>query len=430
MRNITWLLVLAAVAPVCAQDRLVLVSPHWEGIRIEFDAAFKTYYRRRFGRTVALQWLDVGGTMAILRFIRTSFKASPNGIGVDVFWGGGVDPYVQLQRDGLLQPVKLAPSVLRRLPQTIAGFPLYDPQGHWYGAAVSGFGILFNKAILRLRQMPTPRAWDDLGDPVWFGWMELPDPRRSGSAHMMCEIILQAYGWEKGWEVLTHLFANAKRVTPGSEEPVTDVSIGEIAAAPCIDFYGWSKIAQVGGDKLGFIYPRRLTVINPDAIAVLKGAPNLSVAKAFLEFVLSEEGQRLWLLPVGAAGGLRHFTLARMSVLPHLYAQLGGRAVVRVNPFRFPVGFRYDSRKGNARIDVLNSLLGAFLVDAHRELQAAWRRWVISGKAAARFHQRVCRPPVSEAEVMELAPRWATDRALAAQTETAWAHRARQRYRF
>jgi ABC-type Fe3+ transport system substrate-binding protein len=429
MRKVCWL-VLLMVTMSAAQDQLVLVSPHWEGIRLEFESAFKAHYQRTFRRTVQLRWLDVGGTMAILRFIRTSFQATPNSIGVDVFWGGGVDPYVQLQKDGLLQPVRLSPQGMRRLPKAIAGFPLYDPQGHWYGAAVSGFGILVNRVIVGMRGMTPPTTWEDLGKPEWFGWMEIPDPRRSGSAHMMCEIILQAYGWRKGWEVLTHLFANAKRITPGSEEPVTDVSIGEIAAAPCIDFYGWSKIAQVGGDKLQFVYPPRLTVINPDAIAILKGAPNLRVAKAFLEFVLSDEGQKLWLLPVGAKGGPRHFNLARMSVLPHLYEQLGDQAIVKVNPFRFPVGFRYDSRKGNARIDVLNSLLGAFLIEPHRELQAAWRRWVVSGRASGRFHERICRPPVSEEQVMQLSTQWATDRAMAAKLETQWANQARRRYRF
>lgn len=405
---------------VSAQDKLVLVSPHWEGIQREFEWAFKNYYRKRTGRTVTLQWLDVGGTMAILRYIRTNFSKSPKGIGVDIFWGGGIDPYLQLKREGLLQPVRISPSILRQLPKTIAGIPLYDPEGTWYGAAVSGFGIVFNKAILKTLKIRQPRTWEDLTNPKFFNWIAMPDPRRSGSAHMMCEIILQAYGWEKGWDILAKIFANSKRVAPGSDEPVTDVANGEIAAAPSIDFYAWAKIAEAGEELLGFVYPPRLTVINPDAIAVLKGAPNLKVARIFLEFALSEEGQRLWLLPRGAPGGPKQFTLARMSVLPHLYGRLKGRTVIKVNPFHFKPGFRYDSRKGDLRIDVLNSLLGAFFITTHKDLKAYWQRAM---KSKVTF-----KPPISETEVMRLARKWAIERKLAAQKETEWVRLAKTSY--
>lgn len=428
MRGI-WLgmVLLASSLSVGAQDRLVLLSPHWEGIRLEFERAFQEHYRRTTNRTVTFQWMDVGGTMAILRFIRTGFKKTPGGIGVDVFWGGGVDPFLQLKREGLLQPVKLSPDVLRKLPKTIAGMPLYDPQGYWFGAAVSGFGIVFNKAVLKTMRLKTPKTWEDLGDPKLFGWVEIADPRRSGSAHMMCEIILQAYGWEKGWEVLTHLFANAKRVQPGSEEPVSDVANGEVAAAPSIDFYAWTKIAEAGEEILGFVYPPKLTVINPDSIALLKGAPNRKVAQAFIQFVLSEQGQKLWLLPRGAKDGPKQFTLARMSVLPHLYDRLGKEAIVKVNPFKFKPGFHYDSRKGDARIDVLNSLMGAFFVDTHPALKAAWQK-IVKGKASVNAHRRLCAPPISEGEVMKLAKKWATDRKLAVSKEAEWMRLAKEQY--
>ncbi|MFA0753850.1 MAG: hypothetical protein IMHGJWDQ_001673 [Candidatus Fervidibacter sp.] len=405
-----------------AQDKLVLVSPHWEGIQREFEWAFQAHYRKRTGRSVTLQWVDVGGTMAILRYIRTNFKKAPQGIGVDIFFGGGLDPYLQLKREKLLQRVKIAPEVVRKLPKTVAGVPLYDPEGYWYGAAVSGFGIVFNKVVLKTLRLKEPRTWVDLTNPKLFNWVSIPDPRRSGSAHMMCEIILQAYGWERGWDILAKIFANAKRVAQGSDEPVTDVANGEVAAALSIDFYAWAKIAETGEEMLGFIYPHRLTVINPDAIAMLKGAPHPQVAKAFMEFVLSETGQKLWLLPRGAPGGPKQFTLARMSVLPHLYEQLAKQAIVKVNPFRLKASFRYDATKGDLRINVLNSLLGAFFITPHRELKVHWQRALKAGRRVT------FRPPVSEAEIMRLAPRWAEDSKLAAQKEAEWTRLAQSLY--
>ena len=32
-----------------AQDKLVIISPHWEGIETEFDTGFKTWYTKETG---------------------------------------------------------------------------------------------------------------------------------------------------------------------------------------------------------------------------------------------------------------------------------------------------------------------------------------------------------------------------------------------
>src|SRR5207344_1006726 len=55
---------------VAAADRLVLLSPHWKGIEDEFERGFKAHHLRETGRTVEIEWLDVGGTSEVLRFIR------------------------------------------------------------------------------------------------------------------------------------------------------------------------------------------------------------------------------------------------------------------------------------------------------------------------------------------------------------------------
>lgn len=420
-------LVLVSTGMLWCQDRLVLISPHWEGIRVEFEQAFKNHYRRTRRRTVTFRWVDVGGTMAILRYIETSFRARPKGIGIDLMWGGGLDPFLRLKREGFLQKVKLSPQVIKKIPKTVASVPLYDREGYWYGAALSGFGIVYNKVVLRVQGLKTPKTWAELGDPKLFGWVEIADPRRSGSAHMMCEIILQAYGWEKGWEVLTCLFANARRITPGSEEPVTDVANGDVACAPSIDFYAWTKIAEVGDEILGFVYPPQLTVLNPDGIAMLKGAPHPRVAKAFMEFVLSGPGQRLWMLPTGAPGGPKRFTLARMSILPSLYRRLKN-TVIKVNPFRFKLGWRYDPQKGDKRIAVLNSLIGALLVDTHRQLRQAWGRLIRKGTVSRTTLKWLCSVPISEEEALNLAERWGEDRSLAVRMEMEWVKFARRKY--
>ena len=111
-RALLWIFLLSvglllAFPGVGSADRLVLISPHWEGIKYEFERAFKAWYRRETGRNVDLEWIDVGGTSETLRFIQSEFKSKPAGIGIDVFFGGGVDPYMALKADTLLQPYRL-----------------------------------------------------------------------------------------------------------------------------------------------------------------------------------------------------------------------------------------------------------------------------------------------------------------------------------
>ena len=83
-------------------DKLVLISPHWEGIRYEFERAFKTRYQRETGRTVELEWIDVGGSSETLRFLQSEFRNKPAGIGIDIFFGGGLEPYLTIKTERLL----------------------------------------------------------------------------------------------------------------------------------------------------------------------------------------------------------------------------------------------------------------------------------------------------------------------------------------
>src|SRR5215471_18334142 len=204
------LVVILNISLAAAQDRLVLLSPHWKGIEEEFERAFKAHYQRETGRTVALEWMDVGGTSEVLRFIRSEFSNKPGGVDIDIFFGGGLQPYLALKQEHLLESYMLPQQLLEKIPPHLGGVPLYDPDYTWYGATLAGFGIVYNKVVLGLIKKPVISTWEGLASPAAFGWVGSSDPRKSGSIHMVYEIILQAYGWEKGWRIITGLGANVR----------------------------------------------------------------------------------------------------------------------------------------------------------------------------------------------------------------------------
>ena len=392
-----------ASGSACAADRLVLLSPHWQGIRLEFTDAFRRHYRATAGRDVELQWLDVGGGSSdIVRYIESQFLVKPAGIGVDVLFGGGTDPYQYLKDRGLLAPCRLPAAVLAALAPDIAGMPLYDPGHRWYSASLTGFGIITNRAVLKRLGLPEPQRWADLARPEYFSWVGAADPRKSGSAHMAYEIILQAYGWEKGWQVLTAIGANARGFSSAAGQIPKDVTAGEVACGLSIDFYAWAQVRIYGPEVVGFVLPRDLTVVNGDAIAVLKGAPNRRLAEEFVAFVAGEAGQRLQMLNRGEPGGPVRHDLARFGVIPRLYGELTGRTSVTLNPFEGTGGFRFDAEKAALRRTIVDDLIGTLIVDRRPELAAAWRAALKTMPAAAAM-EKVTALPLTEAQALAIA---------------------------
>lgn len=417
-----------AVKPSGPTRKLVIISPHWEGIRAEFERAFSEWTIARFGHATDIEWPDVGGTSEAVKFVRSEFERSPSGINIDMFFGGGVDPYITFVKSGLLSPCSVPKEILAAIPPTYSGITLYDPEERWFGAALSGFGIIYNRKVCRMLRLPEPASWADLARPEYFTWVAVGDPRSSGSIHMVYEIILQAYGWEKGWATLIGMCANARTFARGAGDVPKDVAVGEAACGIAIDVYGWRQVEEVGADRMGFLLPEGVTVINPDGIAVLKGAPNKDLAEKFVEFVLSEEGQKLWCLKKGAAGGPRDFVLGRMPVIPGLALRNPADSAVPQDAFAMKSGFTYDLAKGSVRWAALNDLVGAVMIDAHNELEAAW-------KVACRLpadderSRRLLTPPMTEEAFAALAKeKWDSAEARA-RIRAEWATEAKQRYR-
>lgn len=427
LRAVVAAVALAALSCVSAgaAEKLVIISPHWEGIRNEFSTGFAKWQAATGGPEVKIEWLDQGGTSDDLRFIKSSFSKTPDGIGVDLFYGGGMDPYVELAADNLLEKYMPPADVLKRIPASLNGVPLYDAAGRWYGTSLAGFGILYNKKLLKMYRLDEPSDWSDLASMDLAGLVGSGDPRHSGSMHIMYEIILQAEGWEKGWKTLTAMGANARNFPKSSSQVTNDLSVGEVAVALSIDTYAFTAIEKEGGKKLGFSMPDVATVITPDPIAILKGAPNRKAAESFVRFCLSPEGQKIWMYKKGAPGGPKKDSLNKMSIMPDMYKGLKGKSNVTVNPFKMKKGFVYDFKKGSARWNLLNDLVGAFIIDTHADLEAAWKKAAKDKK----LRTRILAAPMPEKQAMEFAAGKWDDPVFRNDTINKWLAEAKKRYK-
>jgi ABC-type Fe3+ transport system substrate-binding protein len=299
---------------------------------------------------------------------------------------------------------------------------VYDAGGRWFGVALSGFGILYNRALVDRLRLPAPQTWEDLARPEFLSWIASGDPRSSGSVHMCYEIILQAYGFQKGWGILTRLCANVRNFGEGGGVAPREVAAGEVAAGMAIDQYAQTVMDSVGGEALAFVLPRGATVINADPIALIRGAGAPELGRLFVDYTLSDEGQRILFRPAGVNGQL--YSLYRLPVVKSLYEEA---IAPRTRPYEYTGSFDYDTARGGRRWRLLNDLIGVWLIDAHEDLVQAWKA-VIRGGTNPAAVRRLCEPPVPEAEADRLADGW-DDPRLRLEVMNRWGGEAKGRYR-
>jgi ABC-type Fe3+ transport system substrate-binding protein len=243
---------------------------------------------------------------------------------LDVAWGGGPTLFDELIANGQAAPITRQETlqVIAQISDTIGGAPLkrYSSDGKilWVAAAISSFGFIINSQILQQYGLPQPRTWEDLAGVQMAKTLPRPavswaSPSLSTSHTRIYEIILQKFGWDQGWSILARLAANG-RAYPGSVEALVAVQSGETPIGIAIDYYGYQSELQYPQTK--YVLPFNESICNGDPIALVKTTANSDAAQAFIQWVLSADGQKVWLDP----------TISRLPVRPDVFKTPEGSA--------------------------------------------------------------------------------------------------------
>jgi hypothetical protein len=141
-----------------------------------------------------------------------------------------------------------------------------------------------------------------------------------------------------------------------------------------IDYYGRATAENVGPHRLRFILPADATAITSDPIAILYGVHGrkLELAEHFIEFLLSEPGQRLWILRAGAPGGPRQRALHRAPIRRSVYADRADWSD-DLDYFTAPGQFTQRPQWG-AMLSDLRPIWAAAWIDSRDELVCAYRK--------------------------------------------------------
>jgi ABC-type Fe3+ transport system substrate-binding protein len=149
---------------------------------------------------------------------------------------------------------------------------------------------LYNEKVLKSLRLPPPKTWKELLNPIYRGNIVHTLPYASGTQHEVVEILLQGFGEKEGWAYNRLLAAQLARFSTGSTDTTHLVSRGEAPigiAQPQMN----AMVARKDGYPVRDLLPDK-TILVPEAVALLKNAPNEAVGKIFLDWLFSMEGQK------------------------------------------------------------------------------------------------------------------------------------------
>jgi iron(III) transport system substrate-binding protein len=276
-------------API--ESELALITPVSKFIHDAALKAFADYAKEKWNVTVKVSAIPAGTPVAYGRIVE--WKGKPE---VDIFWGGESALFEKLAEQKLLQKVEISREAWDAIPTSVGTpkpIPLKDKDGFWVGTALEPYGLVYHPKKIQRLGIPEPREWDDLLNPKLRGEIAQCAPTRSSSSNATYEVILAMYGEDKGWEWLTKLAANTGHFTARSRDVPTVVAKGEYSAGFAVPSY-MAFEEKLAGFDIKFVAPKN-AFVTPEPMAILAGARNPKAARAFVEFLLTERGQKVFM---------------------------------------------------------------------------------------------------------------------------------------
>jgi iron(III) transport system substrate-binding protein len=219
------------------------------------------------------------------------------GIKVELFRSGGSNILRRFQQeaDGGKVFVDVLthsePAAARMMTKKAADFDkvpasVKDPDGYHVAQRLNVMAMYVRDD--KLPAADRPKAWIDLVQPKYKGKMVMADPSFSS----LLVTIVGTLAKEHGWQFFEKIRANDIMMVQSNQQVSDMIKRGErvIAVGADAAYVGESRKE---GMPLSTLYQDDGTFIIPSPSSVVKGSPNPNAAKAFAEFLVSDEVQRI-----------------------------------------------------------------------------------------------------------------------------------------
>ena len=160
----------------------------------------------------------------------------------------------------------------------------YDTDRTYFGSKLITTGIAVNTAA-----KSRPTSWAELAKPEYKGQIAMPSPLYSGAAAIMLGTMTTRQ--DLGWNFFEKLKASDAVAVRGNGAVLNAVANGEKSYGVLVDFMAFN--AKAKGSPIDFIFPAEGLPAVTEPVAILKTTQNAAAARAFVDFILSDEGQKL-----------------------------------------------------------------------------------------------------------------------------------------
>jgi iron(III) transport system substrate-binding protein len=305
----------APMAPAAAQGQLnMLCAP-----AADWCEAIAAGFTRDTGIRVNMTRKSAGEILAQV----TAESQNPR---TDVWFGGSAETHITAAQRNLLQTYS-SPNMAQLHDWAVAAHRM--AQQNCVGVSSGAIGIAFNTELMRRKNLPIPRSWEDLLNPAYRGEVQLPNPNSSGTAYTIIAGLVQLWDEDRAFDYLRRLNANVNAYTRSGAAPMQAVARGETALA--VSFNMEVASMRQAGFPIEITYPSEGTSYEVACLSIIRGARNLNQARRFVDWYLTaaamDIGPRVnqWHVPAhrAAAADPRIPDLSRIRLVDYDFAKFG-----------------------------------------------------------------------------------------------------------
>jgi iron(III) transport system substrate-binding protein len=260
---------LSGTAAQAQSGKLVLYTSQPDKIATETVDAFNKHFP-----TVQVEVFR-SGTTEVMNRLQAEFVA------------GDPKPDLLLIADAATMEQLKADNRLLAFPEAkVAGLPpsAYDVERSYFGTKLITTGIIYHRNAPR-----KPVSWQDLLTPEAKGQVVLPSPLYSGAAAIHMGAIDAAP--ELGRDFYRKLAQNGAQAVRGNGAVASAVAGGQKMYGVIVEFMALN--AKDKGSPVDFVFPEEGVSVVTEPVAILRTAKNPAAARAFVDFILSRDGQEL-----------------------------------------------------------------------------------------------------------------------------------------
>ncbi|HWG03640.1 MAG TPA: extracellular solute-binding protein [Beijerinckiaceae bacterium] len=278
-------LFLGVVGPAQAADQAMIDAAKKDGsltwytsqIIDQFARPAAEAFEKKYG--IRVDYLRADSTELALRIVN---EAKAGKVQADIF--DGTSPTPALKREGLVE---------QWIPPSAEALPSQYRDRDRYWAATNLYVLTpgFNTELVP--KGTEPKTYQDLLDPKWKGKMAWNSAPQTSAAPGFIGTVLADMGEDKGMDYLRALAKqNVTSVKVSARQVLDQVIAGEYSIALQI-FNNHAIISAAQGAPSAWIAMNpSLAVLS--AVSLTKGGPHPAAARLFFDFLVSEDGQKLY----------------------------------------------------------------------------------------------------------------------------------------